>query len=215
MDWSPLFLSLKVSTSATVLCMLVGLPIAHHLSKGRNRGIADGLVNLPLVLPPTVLGYFLLVLLGRRSPVGAAYEHLTHETLVFTWQGAAIAACISSLPLIITAARVAFAAVERESQDAARVFGASEAQVFWLITFPIARLGVAAGTSLSFARALGDFGATLMVAGDIPGATQTMPLAIYDAVQTGDTRTILIFVVIASFLSLAFAVAASRLAPTT
>jgi molybdate transport system permease protein len=215
MDWSPLVISLRVSLTATVLSLLIGIPLAYLLGKKRfaGRSAAEGLVNLPLVLPPTVLGYFLLVLLGRRHLIGRIYEALFHQSLVFTWQGAAVAACITSLPLLITQARVAFAGVDRDIEDCARSCGASEWQVFWHITFPLARRGVVAGTTLSFARALGDFGATLMVAGNIPDATQTMPLAIYDAVQMGDTRVLLTFVVITSLLAIVFTLAASRLVP--
>lgn len=214
MDWSPLFISLRVSITATVLSLLAGIPLAWVLGKKRftGRDAAEGLVNLPLVLPPTVLGYFLLVLLGRRSILGQVYHAMFHSSLVFTWQGAAIASCITSLPLLVTQARVSFAAIDRDIEDCARTFGASEWQVFWHITLPLARHGVGAGLALSFARALGDFGATLMVAGDIPGSTQTMPLAIYDAVQTGDNRVILTFVVIAALLSIVFTLAATRLA---
>lgn len=213
MDWSPLVISLRVSITATALSLLVGIPVAYVIGKKRfvGRSAAEGLVNLPLVLPPTVLGYFLLVILGRRSIFGHVYEAVFHQPLVFTWQGAAVAACITSLPLLITQARVAFASVDRELEDSARTYGATEWQVFQHITFPLARRGVVAGTTLSFARALGDFGATLMVAGNIPGSTQTMPLAIYNAVQVEDMRTILTFVVISSLLAIAFTLAASRL----
>lgn len=214
MDWSPLALSLKVSLTATILSILIGTPIAWLLGKKRfpGRAAAEGLVNLPLVLPPTVLGYFLLVVLGNHSFIGAAYKAVFHRQIVFTWQGAAVAACITSIPLLISQARVAFASVDPAVEDSARVFGASEWSVFWHVTLPLARHGVGAGLALSFARALGDFGATLMVAGDIPGLTQTMPLAIYDAVQTGDSRVILAFVVIGSLLSIVFTLAASALA---
>jgi molybdate transport system permease protein len=212
MDWSPLSISIKVSLAATIVAVAVGLPIAHALSRRRfgGRALAQGVVNLPLVLPPTVLGYFLLVLLGRESIVGKLYESLFHQPLVFTWQGAAVAAAIASMPLLITQARVAFDSVDRDLEDSARVFGATELQVFWRVTMPLAERGVIAGIALSFARAMGDFGATLMVAGSIPGRTRTMPLAIYDALQTGDTRTVIAFVVIGSILTIVFTLAASQ-----
>lgn len=214
MDWSPLALSLRVSLTATILSLIIGIPTAWVLGKKRftGRDAAEGLVNLPLVLPPTVLGYFLLVVLGNHSVIGRAYKAVFHHQIVFTWQGAAAAACATSIPLLITQARVAFASVDRDIEDCARTFGASEWQVFWHVTLPLAKHGVGAGLALSFARALGDFGATLMVAGDIPDSTQTMPLAIYDAVQTGDDRVIATFVVIAACVSIVFTLLASSLA---
>jgi molybdate transport system permease protein len=211
MDWSPLWLSLKVASTATLLACAIGIPLARLLSRRwPGKGLALGLVNLPLVLPPTVLGYFLLVLFGRRGAPGHLYEAVFHQSLVFTWQGAALAASIVSLPLLVNQARVAFDALDAELAEAARLAGASEGQVFWHITAPLAGSGVASGISLAFARSLGDFGGTLMVAGDIPHATQTMPLAIYDALQTGDTHTLIVFVVIASALSLLFTLLAMR-----
>jgi len=214
MDWSPLLISIKVSLTATALSIVIGVPLAYLLGKRQfpGRPAAEGLMNLPLVLPPTVLGYFLLVLLGRRGPIGQAYERLFHQSLVFTWKGAAVAACVTSIPLLISQARVAFANVDKDIEDAARVFGAKEWQVFWRVTLPLARRGLEAGVTLSYARALGDFGATLMVAGDIPGSTQTMPLAIYDAVQTSNDQVLLAFVVICCLVSIVFTLAASRLA---
>jgi molybdate transport system permease protein len=212
MDWSPLWISLRVSLVATLLCIAIGIPIALWASRRRSPSpFAQSIINLPLVLPPTVLGYFLLVLLGRNSVIGQAYEHLTGHLLVFTWQAAAIAAAVASMPLLITQARVAFENVEREIQDSARVFGANELQVFAFITLPIARGGVIAGITLAFARAMGDFGATLMVAGSIPGVTRTMPLAIYDALIAGDNQTIYAFVTITSIITMAFTWTAMRM----
>jgi molybdate transport system permease protein len=215
MDWSPLTISLKVSLVATVLTILVGLPIAYLLAKRRfpGRSLAIGFSSLPLVMPPTVLGYFLLVLLGRQGEIGHVYQALFHHQLVFTWQGAALAASVASSPLLISQARVSFESVDRSVEESCRVFGATELQTIWYVTLPLARRGVVAGIALSFARALGDFGATLMVAGSIPGRTRTMPLAIYDAIQTGDDRTVLTFVVIGSILALLFTALATRLTP--
>ncbi len=214
MDWSPLTISIKVSLAATLLAIVIGVPVAYLLSRRRfqGRAFAQGMVNLPLVLPPTVLGYFLLVLFGRRSELGRAYEAVFHQSLVFTWQGAALAASIASLPLLITQARVAFESVNSDTLDSARVFGATETQAFFHITLPLARPGVTAGIALAFARAMGDFGATLMVAGSIPGVTRTMPLAIYDALQMGDSHTLVTFVVIGSVISFVFTIAATRYA---
>jgi molybdate transport system permease protein len=211
MDWSPLLISLKTATLATVISIVIGLPISYGLSREwRGKSIASGLILLPLVLPPTVLGYFLLVVLGRRSIVGSWYELFFHQSLVFTWQGAAVAASVASLPLMISQSTVAFASVSNSLLEAARIGGAKDYQVLRHITLPLARRGILAGVTLAFARSLGDFGATLMVAGDIPGVTQTMPLAIYDAVQTGDNRTILIFVITASCIAITATIAASR-----
>jgi len=203
MDWSPLAISLKTATLATAITVFVGVPLGYLLSlKWRGRSLASAIVILPLVLPPTVLGYFLLCVLGKRSPLGALFQSIFHQSLVFTWQGAAVAASFASLPLMVTQATVAFSGVGRDIIDAARVEGAREFTVLQRIILPLARRGLLAGLTLSFARSLGDFGATLMVAGDIPGATQTMPLAIYDAVQTGDTRTVVVFVATASIIAI-------------
>ena len=204
MDWSPLGISIKTALLATTITVVIGIPAALLLSREwRGKHLVSSLVILPLVLPPTVLGYFLLVLLGKRSPLGQWYEAIFHHTLVFTWQGAAVAASVASIPLMVTQAVVAFTSVGNEIQDAARIGGASELDVLRYITLPLARRGLLAGLTLSFARSLGDFGATLMVAGDIPGSTQTMPLAIYAALQTGDTKTVVTFVVIASAIAIA------------
>lgn len=214
MDWDPLWLSLKVAGWATVFSVALGLPISLLLARVRLPGRAfwEGLANLPLVLPPTVLGYALLVALGKRSALGQFYEHLTGQSLVFTWQGAVVAACIASLPMFIGNARVALAAVDADVVGAARTDGANGWAVLRHILIPLARPGLVAGTTLAFARALGDFGATLMVAGDTPHQTQTMPLAIYDALQTDDLALVRLFVFISVFLCLTVCVLAAKLA---
>lgn len=215
MDWSPLFLSLRVASCATLLSLLFGLPVGYLLARRRILGkpLWEGLTLLPLVLPPTVLGYYLLVTLSKVSPLGRAYHALTGAdlNLVFTWQGAALAASVVSFPLLARTAQAAFADVDAELLAAARVEGASELQTFRHILLPLARRGLVAGTGLAFARALGDFGATLMVAGDIPGVTRTMPLAVYDAVYAGEDRTALLFVLLLSAVCLLFSLAASFL----
>ena len=215
MDWSPLWLSLKVAGWATVFSVLLGLPLAYLLGRKRfpGRSLLEGIALLPLVLPPTVLGYALLVGLGRRSPVGQWLDRV-HHPLIFTWQGAVAAACVASLPLFVTQARVALAAVDSDIVGAARTDGAGFRQVLWHVLLPLARPGLIAGTTLAFARALGDFGATLMVAGDTPGQTQTMPLAIYDAVLSGDTHTAGLFAALSAALCLTVCVLASRLGHT-
>jgi len=215
MEWSPFWLSLKVAASATVLSVLAGVPVAYVLARRRVLGRAawEGVTLLPLVLPPTVLGYYLLVALGRRSPLGRAIHAVTGGYVVFTWQGAALAACLVSIPLLVRTAQAAFAAVEEELLAAARTMGASELQAFWHVLLPLSRRGLMAGIGLAFARALGDFGATLMVAGDIPGVTRTMPLAVYDAVYAGDEHTALVFVLLLSGLCIIFALGASYFTP--
>lgn len=196
-----------------MLSILLGLPIAMLLARVRlpAHSLWEGVANLPLVLLPTVLGYAILVEFGRRSILGKWYEHLTGQPLVFTWQGAVLATCIASLPLFIGNARVALAAVDMDVVDAARSDGASAWTIFLRILVPLARPGLIAGATLAFARALGDFGATLMVVGDTPHETQTMPLAIYDALQNGDMGTVRIFVLLSTVICLAVCISASRL----
>lgn len=181
MTWHPVLLSLQVTATATVLILVVGLPLALLLARRRFRGVTlvETLVNLPLVLPPTVVGYYLLLALGRGSPV---VEVLGWQVL-FTWVAATIASAVVGLPLLVGAARAAIAGVDPALENAARTLGSSELAVLWRVTLPLARRGILAGVVLAAARALGEFGATLMVAGNIPGRTQTLPLAIYDAVQ--------------------------------
>lgn len=180
-DWRPLLLSFQTTALAAVFILIVGLGLAYVLARWRFPGrlLLETLVNLPLILPPTVVGYYLLIMLGRGSFI---YETMNLR-LIFTWPVAAIAAAVAGLPMMVQSARAAIAEVEPEIEDAARVDGATELRVLLFITLPVARRGIMAGFVLGTARALGDFGTTLMVAGNIPGRTQTMPLAIYDAVQ--------------------------------
>src|ERR1700679_3324805 len=182
-DWFPLWLSLRVALFSTVVALTLGLWIAYILANREFRGkeVLDALVTLPLVLPPTVLGYYLLVLIGRASPLGKIREMIFGSPLVFTWKAAVVAALLHSLPLLVKSSRAAFESVDRSYERAARTLGASEWRLFWRVTLPLTRRPVFAATALAFARSLGEFGATLMVAGNIPGRTQTMALAIYDA----------------------------------
>lgn len=188
-DLQPLILSLKVAGLATLLTVLVGLPVAWLLAKGKFRGklLLDAFFSLPMVLPPTVLGYYLLVLIGRQSPLGVFLETKLGLTLVFTWPAAVLAAFVSSLPLMVKTSKAALAAIDTSLEYAARLLGRSEWEIFFTVTLPLAWRGIAAGITLAFAKALGDFGTTIMVAGNIPGRTQTMSIAIYDAVLSGDT----------------------------
>jgi molybdate transport system permease protein len=170
---------------ATILAAVLGIGLATLLASKRfpGRDLLDVLVTAPMVLPPTVLGYYVLVAIGRRSPVGQLYQQLTGDSLVFTRKGAVIAATIAALPLVVKAARAALEGVDPTLIKAARTLGAGPLRAFATVTLPLAATGILAGLMLGFARALGDFGVTLMVAGDIPGETQTASLAIYDAIQ--------------------------------
>ncbi|GAB6174066.1 molybdate ABC transporter permease subunit [Paradesulfitobacterium aromaticivorans] len=184
----PLYLSLKVAFFATLLGLLVTLPLAWVFTQYNHPLIKwfNSLTTLPLILPPTVLGYYLLVLVGRQSPIGQFYEQLTGKTLVFSWQGAVLASAIVSFPLLISAIRNAMSHVSPDLIAAARLLGHSNWHVFWTVVLPLSWRGIISGVALAFARAMGDFGATLMVAGNIPGVTQTMSIAVYDAMMSGD-----------------------------
>ena len=212
-NWFPLWLSLRVAAVATLISLGLGLWIAYLLANRRFRGkeLLDALVTLPLVLPPTVLGYYLLVVLGRSSPLGHVYEWAFGGPLVFTWQAAVVASTLHAIPLLVKSARAAFETVDRSYEKAARNLGASDWRVFWRVTLPLSRRAVIAATVLAFARALGDFGATLMIAGDIPGRTQTAAIAIYDAVEGGDTIVARVLVLVLSVMAMAIVYAANRL----
>lgn len=185
--WSPLALSLWISFLAALIALVIGIALAWLLVRKNFRGksLLEGITLLSLVLPPTVLGYYLLVLLGQRG-LGPYIEQLFGFRFVFAWPGAVVAASITALPLVLTTVQISFADISKEIEDAARVDGCSEWQLFWRVIIPIAWRGILAGGLLGFLRALGEFGATLMVAGNIPGRTQTLAMAIYDAVQAND-----------------------------
>ncbi|MFQ5612953.1 MAG: molybdate ABC transporter permease subunit [Anaerolineae bacterium] len=183
-NWFPLWLSLRVATLATLLVLAGGIPLAWLLARRQFPGqeLLGQLASLPLVLPPTVLGYYLLVALGNQSPLGRWLNGLGWP-LVFTWRGAALAAAVAAFPLLLETARAGFESVDARLEDVARTLGRSNLYIFWRVTLPLARRSILAGAALTFARALGDFGATLMVAGNIPQQTQTMSIYIYDLVQ--------------------------------
>ncbi len=204
-DWFPLWLSLRVACLATVISLAGGLAVAYAFVNGRFRGrhLLETIVTLPIVLPPTVLGYYLLVSLGRASPLGALYESSFGQPLVFTWQAAVVAACFHSIPLLVRAARAAFQSVDHALENAARSLGATEWRVFWRISLPLARRSIVAAGVFAFARALGDFGVTIMIAGNIPGRTQTAAVAIYDAVQSGNTLLANTLVLVMSVVAIA------------
>jgi molybdate transport system permease protein len=188
-DLAPLWLSLRVAALAAILDVVLGVPLALLLARGRfvGKGLLAGVLVLPLVLPPTVLGYYLLQILGRRTWLGLWLEEVLGVTIVFHWSGAVLASAVAAFPLFLLPARGAFEGVDPALEDAARLLGRGEWSVFLAVTVPLAWRGLAAGAVLAFTRALGDFGATLMVAGNIPGLTQTASLAIYDAVQVNDS----------------------------
>ncbi len=189
-DWQPLALSFRVALIATVLATVVGVAIGYGLSK-RNffgRDLLDAISLAPLVMPPTVLGYYVLVTLGRNSVIGRAWHGLTGSTIVFSVTGAVVAATLGALPHIIKAARAALEGVDPTLLKAARTLGAGPLRIFFTVHLPLAAPGLLAGVMLAFARSLGDFGVTLMVAGDIPGETQTASLAIYDLIQSHQDR---------------------------
>ncbi len=190
-DLFPLLLSLRVATIATLITTVVGVGAAYALARFRfpGRGLIEAVASLPIVLPPTVLGYYLLVVIGRNSPIGQAYEAVFGRPLVFTWQAAVVAAAIASLPYCLRTATAAISAVDAGYEEAARVAGLHGTRLAFTVTLPLAARGIIAGISLAFARALGDFGTTIMVAGNIPGRTQTMPIAVYDRVQAFDYTT--------------------------
>lgn len=215
-DWFPLWLSLRVALLSTALAFVGGLWIAYLLANRQFRGkdVLDAAVTLPFVLPPTVLGYYLLVLLGRASPLGKLWEAIFESPLVFTWKAAVLAALLHALPLLVKSARAALESVDRSYERAARNLGASEWKLFWRVTMPLAWRSILAATALAFARSLGDFGVTLMVAGNIPGRTQTVAVAIYQAVESGNGALARTLVLIVSAAALILLTLANRLSPS-
>lgn len=213
--WVALALTLKVAGWATAINLLLGVAVGYALSRCRFRGrdVIDAVLTLPMVLPPTVLGYYLLVLLGRRGAIGQWLQQNLGIELIFTWQGAVIAASVVAFPLVFKAARAAFENVEPTLEQAARVLGLSEVAVFFRVTLPLAWRGILSGTLLAFARATGEFGATLMVAGSIVGETQTLSIAVYEAVQAGQDQTANFLVLVTSVSCLAILLGAGYLAP--
>lgn len=211
--WSALALSIRVAALATILNALIGIPVAYALARRRFRGkaLVDLVVTLPLVLPPTVTGYYLIVLLGRRGWLGAPLDAATGWTITFTWWAAVVAATVMALPLLVRTARAAIESVDRDLERAAWTLGRPEWRTALEVTLPLARNGILAGLVLAFARALGEFGATLMLAGNIPGRTATVPLTIYTAVQTGEDATAWALVGVLTALSCLVLIAANRL----
>ena len=208
-------LSLKVAAWATALNLVLGVGVGFLLARGRfpGRDLLDTVLTLPMVMPPTVLGYYLLVVFGRQGALGGWLQSQFGINLIFTWQGAVIAAALVAFPLVFKPARAAFEAVDGQLEQAARVLGVSECAIFFRVTLPLAWRGILAGLLLGFARAMGEFGATLMVAGSIPGQTQTLSIAIYEAVQAGQDDSANTLVWLTSLVCILVLLAAGRLAP--
>ena len=206
--WFPLYITLKISLVSSLIVAILGTIISYLLARREFMGkwLIDSLVTLPMILPPTVTGYMLVLLLGKRGIIGQILFNLTGITLLFTWQVAVIAAFVVSLPLMIKTATAAIEAVDRELEYVAYTLGKSELETALFITLPLAKKGILAGVILSFARAVGEFGATLMVAGNIPGRTNTMAISIYSAFQGGNSElanTLVIILVLMSLISMA------------
>lgn len=203
MIFAPVLISLKVALTATVFTVIAGVLSARLLTRYefRGKGLLEVLIMLPMVIPPSVTGYGLLILIGKRGLLGRVLFEAFGISIVFTWAAAVLAAAVVSFPLMYQSCKAAFLKVSREYEEVARTLGADEMTILWRVSLPLALPGIISGIVLSFARALGEFGATLMVAGNIPGKTATIPLAVYFAVESGDTRTANILMAIVVFFS--------------
>ncbi|MFM9427173.1 molybdate transport system permease protein [Variovorax sp. GrIS 2.14] len=210
---TPLWLTLKVALIATLIAGVVGIALGWWMSRRRFAGdnIIDAILMLPMVLPPTVIGYYLIVLIGRNGVFGQHLDRWFGINLIFTWQGAVIAASVVSFPLVYKGARAAFEEVDGRFANAARTLGADEFEVFVRVALPLAVRGIAAGLMLTFARAMGEFGATLMIAGNLPGKTQTLSIAVYEAVQAGNDQLALWLTLVISVVCITVLVVSSRL----
>jgi molybdate transport system permease protein len=185
-EWSAIRLSVVVAATATAASLPFGIALGHLLARRDfwGKSVVETFLSLPLVLPPVVTGYLLLITFGRKGWLGSHLDHWLGVQIVFTWKGAALASAVMAFPLMVRAIRIAFAEVDARLEQAARTLGAGPLDTFFAVTLPLARRGIIAGTVLAFARCMGEFGATVMIAGSIPGETQTIPLYIYDAIQT-------------------------------
>ncbi|WP_034856592.1 molybdate ABC transporter permease subunit [Clostridium sp. YIM B02506] len=197
MDLTPIWISLKTAFVSTIITFFIGILIAQLMNKyqGRLKGLFDSILTLPLVLPPTVVGFFLLLIFGKNGPFKTILEKLDTQ-IIFSWSATVLAAVVVTFPLMYRTARGAFEQIDSNVSNAARTLGASEWTIFWKVTVPLAWPGIAAGTILSFTRALGEFGATLMIAGNIPGKTQTIPVAIFFAAEGGEMDKALMWVLL-------------------
>ena len=209
MDWDALRISLQVALTSTLFATLVGVPFAWWLARTHFplRSVVSALVLAPMVLPPTVLGFYLLQLVGRRSAIGGILDSLFGFSFVFDWTGAVLAAFVVSTPFLVRTAQIGFEATDETYEEAARTLGRTELSVFWNVAIPLAKRSILAGIALALARALGEFGATLMVAGNLPGRTQTMSIAIYDAVQAGRASEAQVLALALSFVSVGLLIA--------
>ena len=212
---TPLWLSLQVAFWATVISSMLGVGLGFYLARSHHwaRDILDTLCTLPMVLPPTVLGYYLLVVFGSQSAIGRWLKDALGINLIFSLNGAIIAATIVSLPLVFKPARAAFESIDPHLEQAGRVLGVSEAGIFLRITVPVAWRGILSGIMLGFVRALGEFGATLMIAGSIPGKTQTLSIAIYEAVQAGRNDLANVLALVISAVCIVLLLLATRFSP--
>ena len=197
MDFSPLWISLKTAFFATIITSIIGIFVSYKMAnyKGRGRGLIDGIFTLPLILPPTVIGFFLLLLCGKNGFVGKIFMNF-NKNIIFSWSATVIAATVVAFPMMYRTCRSAFEQIDKNMISAARTLGLSETKIFFKVAIPLAWPGIIGGLVLSFARALGEFGATLMIAGNIPGKTQTMPVAIFFAVESGDMNKAMLWVLI-------------------
>jgi molybdate transport system permease protein len=211
--WIALALSLKIALWATAINLVFGIGAGYVLARKAvwGRELIDTILTLPMVMPPTVLGYYLLVLIGKNGFIGQWLQHYLDINLIFTWQGAVVAATVVSFPLIFKPARAAFESLDPQLEQTARVLGISNVGVFLRITLPLAWRGILAGVLLAFARSMGEFGATLMVAGSIPGQTQTLSIAVYEAVQAGDDHLANTLVLIISVVCILILLLTSKL----
>ena len=202
-DISPLIISIKTALFSTFITFFIGLFLAYIMAnyKGRFKGLLDGILTLPLILPPTVVGFFLLILVGKNGPIGKVFM-MFDKSVIFTWSATVIAATVVSFPMMYRTSRSAFEQIDINIIYAARTLGFSEFKIFYKIAVPLAMPGIIGGLVLAFARAIGEFGATLMIAGNIPGKTQTMPLAIFFAVEGGDMKKAFIWVMTIVAISL-------------
>ncbi|MCB2352636.1 molybdate ABC transporter permease subunit [Clostridium estertheticum] len=210
-EYSPLWISIKTSITATFIVFFIGIAAAWFMAsyKGRARGILDGILTLPMVLPPTVVGFILLMIIGKNFPIGKLLSRFGIN-IIFTWYATVIAATVVAFPLMYRTCVGAFRQIDVNVINAARTLGVPERKIFWKVAVPLAWPGIAAGTVLSFARALGEFGATIMIAGSIPGKTQTIPIAIYFAEVAGETGNAIKWVILIFIISLTVMVASDK-----
>ncbi len=202
MDFSPLWISIKTAFIATIITSIIGIFISYKMAnyRGRGKGFIDGILTLPLILPPTVIGFFLLLICGKNGFIGRIFMSFD-KNIIFSWSATVIAATVVAFPMMYRTCRSAFEQIDKNMILAARTLGLSEIKIFFKIAIPLAWPGIIGGLVLSFSRALGEFGATLMIAGNIPKKTQTMPIAIFFSVESGDMNRAMFWVLIIVLIS--------------